>query len=338
MSKTGAITFWSADAFLTLAGTDCYKTLTPELISRLSAFVDAYILFDKVRLPERYNTYQELAFLGGEDVFEFTPSDDLKHSDDLIKGITIDLNLALIAMPKVIEEDEYWSLQHDPELFRDLYERAPEKTEGKIISQMRLWLWCAMNEIAEKYGATPLLPNSVSTIEEFEKENRRKSEYVHTLFLQFAQQYQDRLVSASRYTEDPYIDTVKHYPPFFAYLLDRANDRDQLTEILKTMRKEYAELRSLRELYVSSISRATSVGEKRDIIESWNTSWEKLLKDEFKRTGFLSRKVSSGDVVKMIFSVNNYSEILKFLTKEFLDYNEESKATKQFKIFCKIAI
>ena len=337
MSKTGAITFWSADAFLTLAGTDVYKKLTPEIISRLSAFVDAYILFDEVRLPERYNTYPELEFLGGSDVFQFTPSKELLHSDDLSKGITIDINLALTALPKIIEEDKYWSLQHNPDLFRELYESSPDIVEGKTISQMRLWLWCAMNEIAEKYGATALIPNSLIGIEEYEKRKKHNSDYIHNLFMQFAQQYQDRLVSASRNIEDPYIATISNFPPLLACLLDRASNREQLPDILRIMRNEYDELRDLRGKYASGISNAKSVGEKRDIIESWNRSWGNLLKAEFKRTGLLSRKVSSGDIVKMVFSPDNYINILKFLTQQVLDYSEEVKATNQFKIFCKIA-
>lgn len=337
MSKTGAITFWSADAFLTLAGTNVYKKLTPELISRLSAFVDSYILFEEVCLPERYSTYSELEVLGGKEIFQFIPSSDLLHSDDLSKGITIDINLALTALPEIIEDDKYWSMQHDPSLYKEVYESSPEIADGKTISQMRLWLWCAMNEIIEKYRATAILPNSLAGIEKYEDSKKRNSDHIHDLFMEFTKHYQDRLVLASRSIEDPYVDNVKNYPPLLACLLDRTKTREQLPEVLKTMRSEYAELRRLRKKYTLSINEAKSIGEKRDIVESWSKSWESLLKAEFKRTGLLARKISSGDVVKMVFSPDNYLNIIKFLTQQGLDFSEEAKRTKQFKVFCNIA-
>ena len=337
MSNKGAVTFWSADAFLTLAGTDAYKCLTPELISRLSAFVDCYILFDEVYLPERYEDYSELQQMGGQDVFKFIPSEQLMHSDDLKKRITIDLNLDLTALPEIIKSNEYWSLQHDPRLFNQLYSNNHYAKETTIISQMRLWLWCAMNEVSEKFGAVPLVPNSLIGIDKFETEHKRNSDHIHELFRQFATQYQDRLVSASKNINDPYIATIKNYPPFLSCLLDRANNREKLPETLNEMRKEYSELRKLREKFTSSISEAKSIGEKRDIIESWSKSWKQILELEFKRTGLLSRKISSSDIVKMIFSPDNYLNIIKFLTQQSLDFSEEAKATKQFKIFCEVA-
>jgi hypothetical protein len=338
MDNSGAVTFWSVDAFITLVRAHSYKKLTPELISRLSAFVDSYILFDTVRLPERYSAATpELEFLGGSDIFRFTPRAELLHSDDLNQGITIDINLALTAFNEIVGEDKYWSLQHDPDLFGAIYGENSELMEGKVISQMRLWLWCAMNEITEKYGSTILLPNSLVGIEKYEKDRSRTTDYVHRRFMEFAKHYQDRLVSASRTIEDPYVDTIKNYPPLLACLLDRANNKEQFLDVLKSMRKEYAALRDLRGKFTSSISSANSVGEKRDIIESWDSSWEQLLKADFKRTGFLSRKISTGDIVKIIFSPDNYLDIIKFLTQQGLDFGEEAKRTKQFKVFCKVA-
>jgi hypothetical protein len=337
MSNSGAVTFWSADAFITLAETDVYSVLTPELISRLSAFVDAYILFDEVRLPERYSEHSILNALGGCRVFKFTPSDEILHSDNYIKGATMDINLALTAWPKIIEHDKYWSMQHDPISYGELYESMPEISEDKVISKMRLWQWCAMNEITEKYGSISLIPNSLIGIEEFEKEKERKKDHIHNLFKEFTESHQDRLISASKNIEDPFIDTVKNYPPLLACLLDRASNREHLPEVLKIMREEYSELRHLRCKFTSSISNAKSLGERRDIVESWSKSWETLLKAEFKRTGLLSRKISSSSIVKMAFSPDNYLNIVKFLTQQTLDYSEEAKITKQFKIFCQIS-
>ncbi|MHB8367651.1 MAG: hypothetical protein ACYDB0_11650 [Acidithiobacillus sp.] len=343
MDNSAAITFWSADAFLTLSGTNSYKTLTPELISRISAFVDAYILFDKVRLPERYQRYQELNELGGTEVFAFTPSDDLIHSDDLSKGITFDIGIAAKAFPEIIEKEKYWTLQHNPE-FGSVYSTAPDLVDGNIMSLMRLWQWCAMNELTEKYASTPLLPNSIVGIEELETKGHRESPYAYNLFSQFVERYQSKIVSISGYVKDPYIDTIKSYPPLLAILLHRSHRREQLSETLKSMREDYKEIRKLQQRFVSSVADAASVGEKKQIIESWNSEWKKLLEDDCKSVGFLSRSVSSGDIANLAYSFINHIEIMKLLTTkgasivaDYISQRKEVKLTKQFKVFCRIS-
>ena len=339
MENSAAITFWSADAFLTLSGTYGYRKLTPELISRISAFVDAYILFDKVRLPERYQRYSELKELGGTEVFAFTPSDDLIHSDDLKKGITFDINIAATTLPQIIEQDEYWALQHDP-ILGELYNTMPDISKDNIMSLMRLWQWCAMNELTEKYASTPLLPNSIVDIEDIEVKEHNKSRYAYNLFNEFVTSYKNEIKSASRYIEDPYIDTIKSYPPLLAVLLDRSSCKERLGETLKSMRGDYSEIRNLQQRFISSVTHATSVGEKKDVIEAWNSEWEKLLRSDFRRVGFLSRRVSSSEILKMVFNPSNHIEIIKFLTGQAIDYigyRKEMKLTKQFKVFCQIS-
>ncbi|WP_146774690.1 MULTISPECIES: hypothetical protein [unclassified Pseudomonas] len=337
MENSGALTFWSADALISLTRGQSYNWLTPELISRLSAFVEGFILFDKIRLPERYSKYDELKELGGENSFLFTPAKDVLHSDDLTKGITIDVNLALAAFSDIANEDAYWTIQHDPDLYEEMRSQTSEIANSRTMSLMRIWLSSATNEISEKYGSTLLLPNSLASIEKYTKINSQNTDYIHEKYSEFSKYYQGQLISASRSVEDPYIDTIKNFPPLLACLLDRAKNSEHILDTLNSMRKEYSELRDLRKNFTSSISNTNTVGQKREIIEAWNTSWEHLLKSDFKRTGFLSRKISSGDIVKMVFNPNNYIEILKFLAQQSVDHFDEGKRTKQFKIFCRIA-
>jgi len=338
MSKAGTISFWSADAFLTLTSTNCYKSLTPELISRLSAFVDAYILFDQVLLPERYTKYSEFEDLGGVEAFSFIPKSKLAHSTDLAEGMTFDIDMISSAYSKLTREEKYWAIQHDPEWFTQVYREAPEVLEGKFMqSKMRLWHWCLAREISNEFNATSLLPNSLAGITNYEHNPDHNIDHIKDLFDQFVANRQERLVSASRNIDDPYIDTVKNYPPFLACLFDRAGNREQLIDVLKIMRVEYAQLRELRETYVSSIANATSVGEKLDITESWSKAWEQLLKSDFKRVGLLSKKISASDSIKMIFAPDNYTQILKFLAQQTLDFSEQATRTKQFRIFCEIS-
>lgn len=335
MKNNATVTFWSADALLTLVGTDVYKVLTPELISRLSAFVDAYILFDKICLPERYTTYKELSMLGDE-AFKYIPSDDLRHSDDMRKGVTIDLNIASLAYSKIVDKDRYWFMQHDPN-WSEAYDIIPDMADEKFFSKIRLWLWCLTNEVSEKYDAVALIPNSLHEIEKIESDRFKANDLILDLFKEFTVHFSERLIAASRYVEDPYLDTIKYFPPFLSVLLDRSNDKEAIVDNLKQMRADYKELRLLRSKFVNYIAKAKSVGEKRDIVESWNASWKNLLKNDFKKSGFLSKKISSGDIVKIVYDFANIQNIFKFLTQRTLDYCFEAKASKHFKIFTKIS-
>ena len=337
MSNKGVVTFWSADAFIALAGSNVYKILTPELISRISAFVDAYILFDKVCLPERYKEYSEIKELGGEDVFTFIPSNYLRYCDDFSKGLLIDLKF-LPYLTEISKEEKYWAIQHDPDAFEEIYENPDMIEEWKgVFSNMRLSLLTTMNTMIEEYGATAILHNSLVGLEKYENINNKNPDYINKCFNEFAKQYQERFIRVSRNINDDYIDTIKNFPPLLACLLDRASTNENLPTVLKQMRAEYKELRELREQYTESIKKANSVGEKRDIVELWNKSWESLLKIEFKRTGLLSRKVTSSNVVNMIFDFNNMTKIIKFLLGTVLEFDYEAKQVRQFKVFSTIS-
>jgi hypothetical protein len=349
MNKNGAIPFWSVDAFLTLSTTNVYEKLTPELISRLSSFVDAYILFDKVCLPQRYSSDGVLNQLGGYDVFEFIPSNKLMHSDDLNDGITFDIDLATLALPKIQEDDRYWSLQHDPNMFAEIYDIPHEKlrelgipsvADKKMMSYMRLWLWSSLNEITEKFDATAVMPNSLADLDEYNfLDSISNTDYAYDLLMQFSNKWHNNLTKVSK-SKDPYIDTIKNFPPFLAYLLDRANTKDQLVETLKIMRKEFQEIRFLRERYVIAIEAAKTVGEKRDIVLSWDLSWETLLKSDFKRTGFIQRLFQSSNLIELLVEIDDKESFSKKMVELFLkntwDHYEYTKQTKQFKIFSKI--
>ena len=84
---------------------------------------------------------------------------------------------------------------------------------------------------------------------------------------EFSKYYFDQLVFASRNCADPYLDTIKYFPPLLASLPDRANNTNNVVPILKSMRKEYQEIRLLRQKYTSSILEVQSVGEKRETVK-----------------------------------------------------------------------
>ena len=334
MNQSGAITFWSVDAFLTLSSYGVLKQLTPELISRLSAFVDSYILFDHVYVPQRYSKQHD--YLGGSDVFNFIPSEDLIHSDDLIKGITFDLDSALLVLPKITKDEAYWLGQHNPSITPDVYKELAPNTQDNIMSLMRIWLSSAMNEISEKYNASVLIPNSLHEIDKLQNKGNNNIDYLNKVYNQFSRQWSDKLISASKNVKDPYFDTIKSYPPFLAALLDRANSCGELGSTLKEMRNEYEELRIIRAKMTSEIEKADSIGEKSDIIQSWDASWETLLKSEFKRTGFSTKVVSASEIVKVISNALDYTKIIEFIAQKGLEFSGESQQHKRFRIFCTI--
>lgn len=336
MNKSACISFWSVDAIITLCKGNIYEALTPELISRLSAFVDSYILFDKVHIKSDYQKESLIEYLGGNDVFDFINSNALVHSDDASKGITVDIDIA-IRFTELSKEDKYWSIQHDPE-FETQYETIHEEiTRDFFMTKLRLWHWCLLNEISKKYSATAIVPNSLGGIESFTKAESFNKDVVHKTFYEFSQFWSNGIISASKLAEDPYLDTISSFPPFLAVLLDRSRDRTHILDNLKTMRKEYQELREIRKNYSNSICNAKTVGEKRDIINSWNESWEHLLSNEFKRSGLLSKDVSASDVVQLIAGATDVSKIIQFLSKNILETHSDLNKTKQFKIYQKIS-
>lgn len=336
MQKTACISFWSVDAVLTLTRRGLYKSLSPELISRLSSFVDSYILFDKIHIRESYKNDARLKFLGGDEVFDFVKSDFLSHTDEANKGFTIDFEMAP-ALLSLKNEDRFWSIQHDPEHFAELYDEIPEIRNSNTMTAMRVWQWCLLNEMSERFNATVMAPNSLNGVEEFSLNRLANKDIALKTFKDFSQFWSGSIISAAREIEDPYLDAVQNFPPFLAVLLDRSRNNDDVLETLKTMRKEYFELRSMREYYSNAIVRAKSVGERREIVRQWDISWERMLSNEFKRSGLCSKNISSSEVIKMIFQSTNVEAIFQFLSKNILEHMSEQKRLKRFNIYNKIS-
>ena len=107
-----AISFWAVDSLLYLLNYRSQRT-TEELLARAASFVDAYIMFDQIVLPERYKTELELlALVGSDEPFEFFNPVTIDHSSDLKSGVTFDLNFDVAAFSDLVKEDAAWYVQH----------------------------------------------------------------------------------------------------------------------------------------------------------------------------------------------------------------------------------
>ncbi len=337
MKKNACIPFWAADALLTLSSTKVYEFLTPEIISRLSAFVDSYVLFDKIFLPERYSNYKEIEALNQKDCINFIPKNTLLHSDDLKDGLSFDIGTFIKTYPEIVKDDKHWALQHDPKTFSAIFKESPDMYQENLMSQIRIWAYCLLSEVAEKYQATAILPNSLQQIEILNGKKNIDYDIALSCYNDFVNNFSGKIISASKKTNDSFIDTIKSFPPLLALLLHQSKDRENLIENLKKLRDDYFEIRKIRKNFTQSIEEADSIGEKTEIIKEWEKCWDTLLKNDFKKIGFLSKEISSSNIVKLIFDPNNYINILKFITEQSFDYRKETKSFKRFQIFSKIS-
>jgi hypothetical protein len=303
-----------------------------ELISRVSSFVDAYVLFEKVALPERYKKYKELQELDPEGViFEFIRSDTLRHSDDLVKGITLDLSLNMSNLESLLQEDYKWFSQHDGNVSREEYESIIELSSISM-AHLRLWQLGLVNEIADNTKASVILPLSLQGLEN--EGNERKLPFHVDRLSDLNNHFQGLIRSITASTSDVFIDYLNNVPPLFTLLVDQVLSYDHAIEVLKQLRKDYSRLRALNIDYQSSIEDAGSNRDKKDIIDDWNKSWDLLLKGDFRKPQFLRKKISSSDISKSI--VKPHSSGLSTLIHSYLDYREERHSYNRFMIYSEL--
>lgn len=327
------IPFWSADAFLYfLMPRDYICEWSSELVSRASSFVDAYILHDKVVLPERYRRYKELKELDPEGlVFEFIPSSSLEHSDDLVKGVTLDLSLNMTDLETLMQEDYKWFSQHDGNTTREQYE-CLFSSDGIPMAFLRLWQLGLVNEISEKTKSSIILPLSLQGLED-DKSKRKLPFHVNKLS-DLDDHFQKSIKSITANIGDNFVDHLNNVPPLFTLFVDQALSQEHAIEVLKKLREDYSALRSLSFQYKESLEKAESIRDKKDVVDDWNRSWDSMLNGDFRKPQLLRKKISSSDVSKSV--VKPESAGLSTIIQAYLDYREEKHSYKRFKIYSEL--
>ena len=329
MENKSTIPFWSVDAFLYFAmHREFESTWSSELLSRISTFIDAYILFDKVVLPERYKKYTEIDKLDpGNEIFEYVDSNALLNSDELAKGISIDLSLNLSNFDDLESENYKWFSQHHGYLTEEDYESLMQAATISF-AHLRLWQISLLNEISDLTKSTSILPLSLQGID---SAKTRKLPFHVEKLKDLDIHFQESIKVVSAVIGDSYTDQIESVPPFLTLLIDQALSSEHAVEVLYQLRRDFESLRKTGAEFTSLVKKAKKLRERKEIINEWNRSWELLHKGDFRKPQLLSRKIISSDVSKAI--VKPQSSGLSSIIELFLDYREEVKSYNRFRIY-----
>ncbi|CAD5109886.1 hypothetical protein [Zestomonas carbonaria] len=323
------VPFWSVDEFLYwfMPGRESF-VCSSEGVSRVSGFLDAYILYDQVVLPERYKGEGVIRALDpSEDVFEFVTSDSLVNSDSLAQGLTVDFSLDYSNFSDLQKDEFKWFSQHLGYASKADYESI---REGAIsFTLLRLWQISLVSEIAELTDSTVILPLSLQGIDT----SVTKVVPFHVKKLdELNSHFQGTIRSISMVEGNIFSDYIKNVPPFLALLIDQAPSREYAIETLVQFRRDYGALRQQSVSFCREFQSASTLRNKKLVVDEWNTLWDTLLKGDFQKPVLLRRKVSSADMVKAIVDPSISLGVSAFI-KAFLEYRIETKAYSKFRVY-----
>lgn len=333
MPNKCALSFWSVDAFLYFVAP--YRQVSPyssELISRISLFIDAYVLFDKVVLPERYSKDSTIKKLDpSEKIFEFIPSASLIHSDDIAKGITVDLSFNYVDFETLERENYKWFSQHTGYIDQAQYELALAPRLEVGMAHLRLWQTGLLNEIMDLTGSSSLLPLYLQNVEA-DANRAQLPRHVEQLN-RLSEHFNSTIESVSAYASPAFDEYIKNAPPLFSLLVDQALSREHAVDCLVALRRDYYEIRQTGQEFQNTISAAKTLREKKAVIDEWDDSWQKLTAGSFKKDQLLKKKVSSAEVAKVLA---NPIAIASTILQNFLDHLDGAKIHKRFRIFSEL--
>lgn len=329
MEQKSTIPFWSIDAFLYFAmERDSEVKWSSELLSRTSTFIDAYILFDKVVLPERYKKVGAIKKLDPNDeIFEYVESSALSHSDDITKGISIDLSLNFTSFEELERENYKWLSQHKGYLTEQDYKMLMQQSMVSF-SHLRLWQISLLNEISDLTQSISILPLSLQNID---TAKARVLPFHVSKVTELDGHFQETIKAVSAAIGESYTDYIENVPPFLALLIDQAYSSEHAVEVLFQLRKDFISVRKTGMKFGELVRKASDLRHKKQIIEEWSHSWELLYKGDFRKPQLLSRRVSSSDVAKAI--VKPQSSGISSIIQSFLDYREEVNSYNRFRIY-----
>lgn len=326
------IPFWSIDAFLYwLMPRDHLDDWSSELISRVSGFIEAYILFDTICIPERYKNSEIIRRLDSDSsIFEFIGSSQLRNSDHLSNGVTLDLSLNLTSLETLAAEDYQWFSQHQGYAPREDYDSLI-KEGGISITHLRLWQFSLVNEIADLSESTVILPLSLQNIES----SKTRTAPFHVQKLSDLDTYfQESVKSVSATLGPSFNDFLHNTPPFLTLLIDQAQSQDHAIDVLRQLRRDYAALKDQSKIYRDALDKTASLRDKTQIIAEWNDSWASLLKESFRKPQLLTRKISSADIAKAL--IKPHEDGISRILEAFLEYREECRIYSRFHIYSEL--
>ncbi|WP_157078770.1 hypothetical protein [Ralstonia sp. NT80] len=332
-------TFWAFDAFDCFSG-KIYSQMTAEAISRVNIFLEACALYDKVVVSEGYFSQNKKLFdlIDPEgSIVEVVRSKDLIHAETLSPaGITYECSLFDRAAEDLKKDSREWFLEHQP-LFGKL--DLDDDPDGHMANTadsfylLRLWQWGACKEMAERSGATVLLPNSLRDIEVLDK-YRHTNDFIVRTLAQLKEQFGKDLSEVAFFTNEPFQDQIEATPPVFAFFVDLHTVGSSPYESLAKLRREMEEIRSMRRKFEADLRGCASYAERKDLVHGFNSDWRRVCESNFKKPNLLTSEVSGGEVAKAAidaFDVKASAGVS--LISKAIEYGQARKAYKRFKSY-----
>ncbi len=347
MENSVVVSHWSVDAIKCLSG-ELFHTLSVELISRIENFISSFVLFDTIYVNEQYENREFIKALNlaSNNAIKFIKSADLKHSDNMSNEITFDIPLHKVAFEDLSKENNTWFFQHDPDLGKELFfsqeidSTTKEFIDNKFFTNLRLWVWCLMNEMAEKTNSICMIPKSLEAISKYNFHHNRLHELVLNDYLEYTKIHHQRFLKLTETISEEFIYELSYVPPLFAVFLNRCKHNNDIIPTLIKLREDYQEFRLLRHKFTTEISQSTNIKDKQEIAQLWDKSWQILTKGEFKKPQLLKHKFSSTDISSIIIDAKDIFDKIeikelspKILLRNFFDYLSYKKSYQQFRIF-----
>lgn len=319
---------------------DCFRShsnsiISSEQISLISNFIEAFVLYDEVYIsPEKKNA----SFLSRLDpektIFKFEGMDCFNNQDDQDK-LFYDVRSLDYVLPKLAEENKAWFMQRSPAYNGGNLDAEDDvlKHSSKDTSIIRLMQWCNLNENSLRFKTVPLLSLSLTDVEKNTYENDKASDVVLYRYLEFAKKHKGDFISIKQFNTDPFVGELTYTPPFMSLFVDRVKILEKSEEVLLQIRSEFSAFREVRRSYSRSILNAVTFGEKKEVVNEWNTQWEILCSGEFKKPSLLTRSFSTTDSVSNLVSVKSLTTSPSKLKDKLLEHNEYRKAHKKFCVF-----
>ncbi|MGF1724425.1 hypothetical protein [Photobacterium nomapromontoriensis] len=338
MKNSAVVSIWGVDAFGCLINS-LFDTISVEQISRVESFISAFILYERVHINDKFKHHDYIAKLNlcSDNAIEFIGKSKLNNSDDMKDHLSFDMALYDEAFDDLAEENDIWLFHNDPDIGKEIFTYGLEYPEIKAIldsksfTQLRLWMWCLTNEMAEITESVCVLPISMNSIADYSIKRNNQTEYLLDKYRDYEIFHNAKMLSLTESSEDRFWAELAYIPPFLLLFLDRCSKGNDPISALISLREDYAEFRNLRHRYMVSLNNSKTISERIDIVDDWNNSWKLLSAGEFKKPQFLKNRLSSTDISSVLMSLESAAP--KTLIRNFLDYSKYKKSYTIFRAF-----
>lgn len=289
-----------------------YGKPTPQFLYSLNAFIESYVLNDKIFISYRDFSHLNLAsplFPNGRPILEMLISNQLLSTIfETNKHLDADIGTVIYAFQLIddssLEKGE-WFRQYQKDvdieylrrlLFNYNLDNAPKSTpllllggEGKdkaVCVFERTVEKCLDSVLSLSLGSSlhPILP--IYALESQAKYLKSIS-FSHDLCQKLSNRYNVKTEEITKYCGYSRLPL----PPFVSILLSRCKTKDDLPSKLHELRTEYICLRNACREHEFRLSHASTIKEQIEIIKEFNEFWELFTKKDNERSSRLFYRI-----------------------------------------------